>query len=844
MLLRLFEKRQKRKGINEKMARRGGFDGLHAIESIEDVDGIGHLFSKDGMVYRCYKVKEPERDSLDGMALGRNGVQLGKAYGELPQGAVVTKIGVKEVVGEKGKIENDRDRFFSNEKTRYYYEKDVMRYRSMLLVGLPLNETVVRREYVADTTIFSGSQKGIENALKNVKGVLERFDSKVQRFTTSLASIGVRYKEMDASEIELVVAMYFNLDWKSKHKDLVVEYSNRYPHFLGGNKIIGITSMAGVPATVANGVEDGANMVRALNYPLYEQLKFPHVVVQTVKKLEQDHALAEMEKKAKLFSGESYTVGENIMSTIEQIKEDKDSILKVSTNVIYTARSEAAFEEMQQEVGVAFKNMADTPYVHENTVDIANIFFSSAPGCGHQNYRAYYCNTLVAGFMTNFVGEYYSHGNFHVKSRTGEPLSIMIEPEDVSKASNFVVGAPTGGGKSFFMNVLCSYYMEKGDEIFIVDKNRSYEGLCKLLNGIYYDCSDLTKLNLPVFQVPKGDDGGYIVTNDKKSEIIAIIAVAWKKRQGGKLTDTEEDVLRALLSGYYQHLNQVGGVPKMDTFIEYIKGLDAAEISKMVDVEISEEEVKQYFDKKSLVIALNKFHSKNNDDYCQIFNHEEWGNEGNRFQVFDIGGLDGDEMIRDIVIVGLMIKIRSMVYGRIEVRKHILLDETSEILDLELGRLIRILFREIRKENGNIGIIVQLLTDLTRSVNGPVILGNAQWMVFLDHSQAKKEIHDISAEMRLTDHEREMLESLNREGSKKYREAMFKFAEGTRVYRIEEPEILRMLYSTEPGDKLKTAAYIKEKGGNVEHALAQYKEDYGRGRVKSHKEAMETIKKR
>lgn len=200
-------------------------------------------------------------------------------------------------------------------------------------------------------------------------------------------------------------------------------------------------------------------------------------------------------------------------------------------------------------------------------------------------------------------------------------------------------------------------------------------------------------------------------------------------------------------------------------------------------------------------MSLSAFSSKAGGIYGKLFNHEgEKAVSENPFIVFDVKNIATDPLLYAVINVSLINLIIEKVYGRRHIKKHILFDESSELFDKDLGELIRVLYREIRKENGDIGVIVQLITDLSDTANGAVVIDNAKRKILLDHKLATKSVPMVKEVLDMDDHNFELFKSLNAVPADEGREIFWYENNVGKVFRLVVPEELRIAFSTDSND--------------------------------------------
>lgn len=797
------------------------FSAINPIHSIEN----GFIFSVDGMVYKGFVLSEPYYGVIDESGYDEFSEALQLSYNELPVGSCVHRhIPFNNVYFNESSKDFDLDysRYFDYSRKVKMIEKPIMAHKSILLLGVSANKELSTVKLSSMNNLFVGKGTNFKDPYQNLEQVIEKYDEIASRFFSRLEYLGIKRKELNNEELDSLTKKYLNLDYTANGgKQLQVNYASKFPYFQAGNKLVGVVSFGGNLQEVKSSQKNFYGVESAFNYSLYYNLNFPHIVNQYIFIRDQNTVMAELEEKQSMF-GKDDVVGVDMGDYLNEIKSSGDRLIEFGTNIICYSTKAVELEHFMEETVSALQSMGKCTAQKEVVEDAANIFFSSIPGAIHSNYRRYTYPSLYAACMTTFPGQYYPKGNYIVRGRDERPVLIGTQPDDPKASNNSVTVGPTGGGKSVFTFVMMGHYLEKGDEVMIIDKGKSHTNLAKMYDMAYYDFTDLEKVDLNFYRTQTDDFGKYVLSDAAKSSIVSNFRILWKSDEGGVLKTVQLSCLEALIDMFYEKINRSGDDLNHDSFLRHLRDTKPNDITDRLD--IGNMDLVKYFDKDELLLALSRYSSRVNGYRGKVFNQPNTGYfKKGISSVYELSNIAQDPELYSLFTVSLSNVILQGVYNRRHIRKHVVYDESSEALPGDQGSLLKLLFREIRKENGDVNIIVQLITDITKNSNGEVILDNAINKYLLDHRMATNTMPVVKEALKLTEHQYEIFKSLNKRPSPTRREFMLHRPDMCGAYALELPEDLRLVASTDPADQ-KVLSELLKRHTNVSIALKEYME--------------------
>lgn len=136
--------------------------------------------------------------------------------------------------------------------------------------------------------------------------------------------------------------------------------------------------------------------------------------------------------------------------------------------------------------------------------------------------------------------------------RKGVPLAVDTTGKEgkikYTNNSNFFVLGPSGSGKSFFMNTIVRQYYEQNTDIVLVDTGDSYEGLCSYFDGTYISYTKENPISMNPFKVTQTE---YVENfGEKKNFLTSLIFLIYKG--SSKPTKIESYIIERTIIEYYR----------------------------------------------------------------------------------------------------------------------------------------------------------------------------------------------------------------------------------------------------------------------------------------------------
>lgn len=285
-------------------------------------------------------------------------------------------------------------------------------------------------------------------------------------------------------------------------------------------------------------------------------------------------------------------------------------------------------------------------------------------------------------------------------SRRGEICNFNLFEE--RKNYNMIVVAPSGSGKSVFVQDAVLNLMSTGVKVFILDIGRSYEKISELAGGDFIEFNLKSEISLnPFTNIPEGPESEEFL--DYVKQIICLMA-----SPSSNLTDLDKSILEeALLEGWREYGNKC----TITKIAEILKGKNERET-------------------KNLATMLGPFTA--NGIYGKYFERPATTDFKKLFTVFEFEEIVAKEDLLTVVMASIAIQIVQKFSGDRSELFALVLEEAWRFIG-KFAPLLERFIRTFRKYGGALIIVTQGYTDFKVSREAKVLWDNSQWHIFLPH---------------------------------------------------------------------------------------------------------------
>ena len=840
--------------------------------SIEDVDGIGVLYTKTGEYSAIIKIENPVQKysaNIDSYyefthLLTAIAQTLGEGYAIHKQDVFVRKQFKDET--------SDNHEFLSESYFRYF----------------------TGRTYTDSQTYLIITQE-------NKKSRLLSFDSKkwrdflvkIRKVKDLLKDSGVDSTYLGGEEARLYVDRYFSMNFNDKIVSMT-NFKVDDETISMGDRRCKVYSLVDVDCiNIPSIVRPFTNIeVNNIAMPvdlvsLVDSIPSTDVVVynQMFFMPNQKRELALLDKKKNRHS--SMPNPSNLIA-VEDIKKVQDVIARENKQLVYThfnlivgVPKDADIQKCTNHLENAFGRLGI--HISKRAYNQLELFVNSFPGnCYGMNQDYDRFLTLSDAAACLMYKEHIQHSEdtplkIYYTDRQGVPVAIDISGKEgknkITDNSNFFCLGPSGSGKSFHMNSVVRQMWEQNTDVVMVDTGNSYEGLCEYVGGKYISYTEEHPITMNPFRIKREE-----LNVEKTGFLKNLIMLIWKGTQG-TVTKTEERLIEQVITEYYDvYFNGFNGFtpPQREDLRKGLliddrnKNVNSRETEneRMARIEAQIDEIESR--RKQLPVTELSFNSfyefsvQRIPDICQENqiqgidistyrymmkdfyrggNHDKTLNEDldstlfdETFIVFEIDSIKDDPLLFPLVTLIIMdVFIQKM---RIKKNRKVLVIEEAwkAIASPMMAEYIKYLYKTARKFWASVGVVTQEIQDIVGSpIVKEAIINNSDVVMLLDQSKFRERFDEIKAILGLTDVDCKKIFTINRlenkEGRSFFREVFIRRGSVGAVFGVEEPHECYMTYTTERAEKEALKLYKRELKCNHQQAIEAYCRDWDRSGI-------------
>lgn len=294
---------------------------------------------------------------------------------------------------------------------------------------------------------------------------------------------------------------------------------------------------------------------------------------------------------------------------------------------------------------------------------------------------------------------------------------LYLDPFQNTKGNyNIACTAASGSGKSVFSQEYLEAFLSKGGRAFVIDSGRSYENMCKLLDGVFIDFSKLSSPRLNPFST--------IVDRDQVDESM------WKE-----LPNTFEDQLSLLSELISTMADPVNPLPSKHKALLLRAITEAWQLRKQKASITTVGQVLESYDfeeAKDMAVMLSPYMA--GGAYAEYFEGDANIDFSSSLIVLELDELNAKPDLQRLVVLLLMKRITEVMYlsGRKQ-RKIAIIDEAWRFLGgaPAAAAVIEEGYRTARKYNGAFMTITQKIGDYFTSAATKAAYANSDFVFIL-----------------------------------------------------------------------------------------------------------------
>ena len=789
--------------------------------SVEDVDGIGVLYTKTGEYSAILKIENPVQKysaNIDNYYEFTNlltalAQTLGEGYAIHKQDVFIKKQFHDET--------NDNHEFLSESYFRYFTGRTYTDVQTYLIITQENKKS----------HLFSFDSKKWRDFLVKIRKVKDQ-----------LKDSGVDSAYLDGATARNYVDRYFSMNFTDK----IVSMTNFKVDdecISMGNKRCKVYSLVDVdcinlPSVIrpytnieVNNTSMPVDLVSIVdNIPLAETVIYNQMIFMPNQKRELSLLDKKKNRHASMPNPSNLIAVEDIKKVQDVIARENKQLVYAHFNIVVSLPIDEDIQKCTNHLENSFGRMGI--HISKRAYNQLELFVNSFPGnCYGMNPDYDRFLTLSDAATCLMYKEHIQHSEdtplkVYYTDRQGVPVAIDISGKEgknkITDNSNFFILGPSGSGKSFFTNSMVRQLWEQNTDIVLVDTGNSYEGLCDYVNGKYISYTEEHPITMNPFAINREE-----LNIEKIGFLKNIIMLIWKGTNG-KITKTEDHLIEDVITEYYDAHFRLGKVKELsfNTFYEYS--------TKRIPEIVRDNNL------EGIDLATYNYLLK---DFYRGGNHELTLNENldtalfdETFIVFEIDSIKDDPLLFPLVTLIIMdVFIQKM---RIKKNRKVLVIEEAwkAIASPMMAEYIKYLYTTARKFWASVGVVTQEIQDIVGSpIVKEAIINNSDVIMLLDQSKFKERFDEIKAILGLTEVDCRKIFTINRlenkEGRSFFREVFIRRGQNAAVFGVEEPHECYMTYTTERAEKEALKLYKRELKCSHQQAIEAYCRDWDRSGI-------------
>ena len=534
--------------------------------SVEDVDGIGVLYTKTGEYSAILKMENPVQKysaNIDSYyefnhlvtALAQT---LGEGYAIHKQDVFVRKQFQDE--------SNDNHEFLSESYFKYFNGRSYTDSQTYLIITQENKKS----------RIFSFDSKKWRD-----------FMVKIRKVKDQLKDSGVEASYLDGNTAREYVDRYFSMNFNDKTVSMT-NFKVDEESISMGNKRCKVYSLVDVdcvstPSIVrpftnieVNNVSMPVDMVS-----LVDSIPSADVVVynQMFFIPNQKRELSLLDKKknrhASMPNPSNQIAVEDIKKVQDVIARENKQLVYAHFNLVVGVPIDADIQKCTNHLENSFGRLGI--HISKRAYNQLELFVNSFPGnCYSTNPEYDRFLTLSDAAACLMYKERIQHSEetplkIYYTDRQGVPVAIDISGKEgknkITDNSNFFCLGPSGSGKSFHMNSVVRQMWEQNTDVVMVDTGNSDEGLCEYVGGKYISYTDEHPITMNPFAIKREE-----LNIEKIGFLKNLVMLIWKGTQG-EVTKTEDRLIEQVITEYFDEYFMKKQIEDLsfNTFYEYSK---------------------------------------------------------------------------------------------------------------------------------------------------------------------------------------------------------------------------------------------------------------------------------
>ena len=831
--------------------------------SIEDIDGIGVLYTKTGEFSAILTMQNPvQKFCADINEYNSFSNLLSSLMSTLGEGYSIHKQDV--FTKKKFQCTDEGNKEFLSESYFKYFKG---------------------REYTDCSTYIVITQENKKSRLFSYDDKKWKdFLVKVGKVRDQLRDRGVSSRFLSASEAKLYVDQYLSQNYTSKNVSLN-NFNVKDDQIGIGDRKFKVYSLVDVDSIVlptlirpytnieVNNISMPVDLMSMVDsIPEAKSVVFNQVIFLPSQKQEMSRLAKKKNRHASLPNPSNQIAVEDIKKVEELIARENKQLVYCHFNLVVTVDVKADLQKCTNHLENTFGRIGIQ--ISQRAYNQLELFVSTFPGnCYSLNkdYDRFLTLSDAAGclmYKEKLPKSEDTPLKVYYTDRQGVPVAIDISGKEgkrkLTDNSNFFCLGPSGSGKSFHMNSVVRQLWEQNTDIVMVDTGNSYEGLCEYVGGKYIAYTEDKPITMNPFNISKRE------LNIEKIDFLKnLILLIWKGSET-QIPELEFRVVEQLVTEYYDfYFNGVQPYPssQKETLRKNLSTMEKRRGTELTQIHDKVEKLIKGLEERRMALSvktlsfdsfyefacerLDQICIENNittidcDNFAYMLQNFYRGGKYDKilnenvdstlfdetFIVFEVDAIKENKQLFPIVTLIIMdVFLQKMRLKKN--RKCLVIEEAWKAIASPLmAEYIKYLYKTARKFWASVGVVTQEIQDIIGSpIVKEAIINNSDVVMLLDQSKFRERFDEIKAILGLTDVDCKKIFTVNRldnkEGRSFFREVFIRRGSTSGVYGVEEPHECYMTYTTERAEKEALKLYKHELKCRHQEAIERYCRDW------------------